>query len=642
MASSCNTPIDNCFCNPCNTNNNDRSGPNKTSEASKLSMPVPSLPCLLFDFGGQGTDQGAGMVTGTNNRGANLVDEEAEALQEEMQKLNLRERHAADQTVLGNSAEGIRIDGHYSDVVDETTQVNLFRELEETIQRIRLNIGIASNPQFQAYSLARHQNTNYVTHPSFTIGFLRAERYNTEKAAYRMFTYLKIKLDLFGAAKLTQDILIDDLGEDGRGYLARGGLQVLPRRDSSGRRVVFGTGVLKGSSDASAIESAKKAYFYFWTSISEDDNELGRIKGIAGIIWRVHEPPMPSPIAAEALSQIWLCVPMRISAYHVCYGPRVIDIQYFENFAKMSLVWFKNKNFMRYRRAHFGEALEIMYAMFAKYGMPSESFPINHSASEHRFTPLGPTDASSKDEPLFHVLAHKEWMEKRIALDQQKRQLITSLTATRGLASATLVLSSFRSSNGSTTMDDFANLLRPSNESMSADQSLNGSMSDMDLDDTSMDIVVDSSKFSIPSNGAVAAINGWIADQVDDANSFDNDLHESQELSEALLSTTGTPANEIPQDDIKLGRGRPLQNHPGNQWLRHLVREEFEDYDNSDRRNQTRKTIEIVQRVRSEGRRFWKKIEASSDRWIEVDDDEARETVAIKFRTERKIRSNNA
>lgn len=219
-------------------------------------MPVPSLPCLLFNFGGQGTDQGAGMVTSANNRGANLVDEEAEALQEEMQRLNLRERHAADQTVLGNSAEGIRIDGHYSDVVDETTQVNLFRELEETIQRIWFEIGNARNPQFEAYRLARHQNTNYVTHPSFTIGFLRAERYNTEKAAYRMFTYLKIKLDLFGAAKLTQDILIDDLGEDGRGYLARGGLQVLPRRDSSGRRVVFGTGVLKGSSDASAIESA--------------------------------------------------------------------------------------------------------------------------------------------------------------------------------------------------------------------------------------------------------------------------------------------------------------------------------------------------------------------------------------------------
>ncbi len=241
----------NCFCS--NTNNDDKPDHVKMSA---LSIPFNSEPCICLNCGRQGTTQNMELVASTNRRRENLIDDETAALEEEMQGLNLFERREADQTVLGNIAAGIRIDGYYSDVFDPTIQRNLFRELEETINRIESEIGNASNPQFEAYKLARDQNAAYVKHPAFTIGFLRAELYVVEKAAYRMFRYLKIKLDLFGEEKLTQDILIDDLGEDAKRYLERGGLQVLPKRDSSGRRVVFGTGLLNGSSDASAIDSA--------------------------------------------------------------------------------------------------------------------------------------------------------------------------------------------------------------------------------------------------------------------------------------------------------------------------------------------------------------------------------------------------
>ncbi len=410
------------------------------------------------------------------------------------------------------------------------------------------------------------------------------------------------------------------------------------------------------------MNSKRKAYFYFWTSISEDDNVLGRIKGIAGIIWRVHKPPLPSPDAAALLSQIWLCVPIRISAYHVCYGPREYNLQSLDRFSKMSLVWFRNKNFMRYCRAHYGDAIEIMYTMMQVYGIPAECFPINSSASAQRFRPLEFTNVyqngnmidNSETAPLFHVHAHKVWMEHRISCDQQKRQLRTSLTSSRGSASATSILSSLRHSNGSSTMNDLMNLLRSSNGSMSADQFLNESIDPIndyvDLDegvdalsatnnDTSvMGSEIDTSNFSNPSNGVPLAsiVTGTTMDLFagDDTNAFDNYLNESQTLSEAL---TSIPANEIPPSDIKFGRGRPLQYHAGNIWFRNLIFEEFERYERASKPGKIKLSKQIVQRVRSEGKQFWKKAETKSDRWIEVtDDDVVREKVAITFRTERK------
>ena len=109
---------------------------------------------------------------------------------------------------------------------------------------------------FEAYKVAREINPEYVKHPLFTKGFLRAEDYHTEKAARRIFTYLRIKLELFGRDKLTRDILLDDLGEDGRAYLESGALQILPKRDTSGRRVIFGVGRLNGKGTPRQVLSA--------------------------------------------------------------------------------------------------------------------------------------------------------------------------------------------------------------------------------------------------------------------------------------------------------------------------------------------------------------------------------------------------
>ena len=53
-----------------------------------------------------------------------------------------------------------------------------------------------------------------------------------------MVRYFEEKLSLFGRAKLTKDIVLDDLSEDDLKTLKSGYLQVLPGCDRSGRKII--------------------------------------------------------------------------------------------------------------------------------------------------------------------------------------------------------------------------------------------------------------------------------------------------------------------------------------------------------------------------------------------------------------------
>ncbi len=158
--------------------------------------------------------------------------------------------------------------GTFDDIATDFYEAEQLVELAKAIKRIEPEIS-GNSEFFKGYRLARKQNPGYVSNEAFTIGFLRAEFYEAEKAARRMFEYLNMKLDIFGTEKLTQDILLDDLGEGGKEYLERGGLQLLPKPDSTGRRVVFGHGVLNGRATESDAESAVSVPQNYWMYSSD-------------------------------------------------------------------------------------------------------------------------------------------------------------------------------------------------------------------------------------------------------------------------------------------------------------------------------------------------------------------------------------
>jgi hypothetical protein len=89
-----------------------------------------------------------------------------------------------------------------------------------------------------AYDLAKFQSKEYVSSEKLRLMFLRAESFDPYNAASRMVRFFDEKYALFGADKLTKDIVLADLDPDDIAALEKGFYQVLPEKDSAGRKVL--------------------------------------------------------------------------------------------------------------------------------------------------------------------------------------------------------------------------------------------------------------------------------------------------------------------------------------------------------------------------------------------------------------------
>ena len=97
------------------------------------------------------------------------------------------------------------------------------------------------------------------------------------------------------------------------------------------------------------------------------------------------------------------------------------------------------------------------------------------------------------------------------------------------------------------------------------------------------------------------------------------------------------PLQDTTEQDVLLGRGRPLQKHAGNLKLRQLISDRMEEYERSNKHKKTEIAETIVQRIYQDGGRFLKQADHNKTLWEEVDDEPARLKVSYTFRTMRKM-----
>jgi hypothetical protein len=90
-----------------------------------------------------------------------------------------------------------------------------------------------------AYRQALNQCPGYALNDQFCLAFLRAERFNTSRAAQRVVNYWEEKLKLFGPQKAFRRLTIHDLDAKDVETLREGGIRMLPGRDDSGRGLLY-------------------------------------------------------------------------------------------------------------------------------------------------------------------------------------------------------------------------------------------------------------------------------------------------------------------------------------------------------------------------------------------------------------------
>jgi hypothetical protein len=141
-------------------------------------------------------------------------------LAQEMAQLSVEEREKALEDVHGIA--------HAVDEPLDYVETSLVL-LEEELSKITRNK--------VAYDLAKFQSKKYVSSEKLRLMFLRADSFDAHKAASRMVRFFDEKYELFGAEKLTKDIVLADLDPDDITVLEKGFCQVLSEKDCAGRKV---------------------------------------------------------------------------------------------------------------------------------------------------------------------------------------------------------------------------------------------------------------------------------------------------------------------------------------------------------------------------------------------------------------------
>ncbi|CAJ1947893.1 unnamed protein product [Cylindrotheca closterium] len=232
-----------------------------------------------------------------------------------------------------------------------------------------------------AYEVAEAMDRSYVTAQEFRMMFLRADRYNIEKAVHRMIKFMEIKKTLFGVGKLVQTITLQDLNDDDIACLRNGSVQIAPVQDIAGRQILVGIPCLR---QYKSMESELRARYYVIMTLVE--REETQIHGAIGIWYAV--APSNSPATEQKYGSnsglLWT-LPIHWAAAHFCCDSFLAYV-----FSSAGILL---SNAAHRIRVHYGDHSKC-HRQLLTFGIPREGIPLN-----------------DKMEALLE--AHEQWFESR-------------------------------------------------------------------------------------------------------------------------------------------------------------------------------------------------------------------------------------
>ncbi|KAL3941128.1 MAG: hypothetical protein SGBAC_004467 [Bacillariaceae sp.] len=215
-----------------------------------------------------------------------------------------------------------------------------------------------------AYEIAEAMDRSYVTAPKFRMIFLRADRYDVEKAAHRMLKFMEIKKDLFGVGKLVQNITLQDLDEDDIACLRNGSVQIAPVPDIAGRQVLVGIPCLR---QYNSMESELRARYYIIMTLVE--SEETQIHGAIGIWYAV--APFNSPTTEKKYGSnsglLWT-LPIHWAAAHFCCESFLAYV--------LSSAGILLSSAAHRIRVHYGDHDKCLRQLLT-FGIPRDAIPLN-------------------------------------------------------------------------------------------------------------------------------------------------------------------------------------------------------------------------------------------------------------------------
>mmetsp|Transcript_10934 Transcript_10934/g.31344 ORF Transcript_10934/g.31344 Transcript_10934/m.31344 type:complete len:811 (+) Transcript_10934:50-2482(+) len=521
-----------------------------------------------------------------------------------------------------------------SDIIAETETPDFVPQrcamLQAEIQK-QLNGGVAengaasmpnmnSNHPAYAYSLAHQMDPDYVTSQTFLLFFLRSESFDVQKAATRVFGFLKIKLELFGAERLCRPIRYQDLTEADQGVLKSGYLQLLPGRDRAGRAILVLFPGIRGR-QRHGVENLR-AIFYIAMAALEDVSTQQR--GIVIIAYNVGNRSIDH-VAAWKNGKLFACLPYRLVALHYCYDNANLRLL-------LSLTLFDKHTRTRFRH-HFGTDMECIYKLMT-FGISNEILPVSADGT-------------------VNLDNHRSWCAHRQDFDSRVVESRPSDASTSSAAHASRSIDRPQSlgNNEHAAPDAIgitssAGIVHNGNDESPFVHALN--LEDMKDDLPSVAYGMEKVASSAATDGVSHSTSqSPPLPPITQSHHFDVGAPSSQGGAEPPIhpcassqihmhaqDKEGTRVVVPGRMDILFGRGRSFQEHPGNLRYSQLIETNREKYDSSKKLEKTALTKHIVQTVQASGGRFLKQDGAS---WVVVSNETARDKISHGFRNRRAV-----
>jgi len=503
----------------------------------------------------------------------------------------------------------------------------------------------------------------------FRLSFLRAERYDSKKAATRLVEYFEEKRRLFGVDKLTTKIQLKDVDAETTECLESGQISLLPGRDRAGRAIIVGTNRLAINKEKRENKNSILRAFWILWSIALEDVET-ETNGVVFVNYAIGEARENNNDGYDGRIRDWgnvlRALPLRIASIHWC-----VENHTLKQAANLSALMLGGSNFVRVR-CHAGSDMEVQYDLMT-FGIPTSLFPISMlgkiDMSRHLdFLKQRKTmEASSllnKALALLETPNIDDCIALDVSVDDQDPE--TAIVAPKP------VVTSGNSHNNTSNGFHRENQTQYQQEQQYQKQEINRTTGDQGYATANNNMnKISSSSF----NDAFCFIGNRNPMQVQSAvqqqyqqqqqqrlNSFQQpnlglnmnmgigmvqQFSQTQQLQrQQHTGITGESKSGIPYSmepvlvpgelDILLGRGRGAQNHKGNIHYRQVVETFRSRYEQIPQKGAKTQLIrEVVAVIYDNGGRFLKL--DGFGRWIPVDPEVARDKVSHSFRNQKRL-----
>mmetsp|Transcript_25511 Transcript_25511/g.60125 ORF Transcript_25511/g.60125 Transcript_25511/m.60125 type:complete len:1022 (+) Transcript_25511:182-3247(+) len=506
-----------------------------------------------------------------------------------------------------------------------------------------------------------------VEHRDFQLSFLRAEGYDTKKAAKRFLDYFEEKRRLFGTDFLTTKIQLKDLDVETKDCLESGQIQLLSERDRAGRAVVVFTKKISTNSEYRKNDDSILRAFWILSSIALEDEEIER-KGAVLVYYTIGASDSVERHGVDGhrsrireLGNVLDALPMRVAAIHWC-----VENVAMKQAANLSVMMLGRSNFVRVR-CHSGSDRDVQYDLMT-FGIPTDLFPVSMSGE-------------------VNVSRHTEFLRRR-----KKTEASSFLSKALALIEAPIIDDCFTlevndGQDPETAIgppspigvgrDPFRtpNLVplesrshnSPNSPSISFNQQQQHCQYQPRQDHDHFEHCRKSDDFgynennkntqSASFNDSFSLMGNHSSMQVQTSMQQPHQQHhmgvnmsmgvvpqfqqEHQRNEQVTSSKSGIPFSTEPvlvpgELDILLGRGRGAQNHKGNIHYRNVVETFRSRYEQIPQKGAKTQLIrEVVAVIYDNGGRFLK--QDGFGRWIPVDPEVARDKVSHSFRNQKRL-----